>query len=59
MLPKHVPVLLFYWTVAVLQPDKGVQFKRDPYKRDAEVLKGLNGDFKFRKRPVGQKRKTL
>jgi murein L,D-transpeptidase YcbB/YkuD len=59
MLPKHVPVLLFYWTVAALQPDGGVRFKRDPYKRDAVVLEGLNDDFKFRKRPVGQKRKTL
>jgi murein L,D-transpeptidase YcbB/YkuD len=58
MLPKHVPVLLFYWTVDP-EPDGSVRFKRDPYKRDAEVLKGLNGEFKFRKRPVGQKRKTL
>ena len=58
MLPKHVPVLLFYWTVDP-EPDGSVRFKRDLYKRDAEVLKGLNGEFKFRKRPVGQKRKTL
>ena len=58
MLPKHVPVLLFYWTIDP-EPDGSVRFKRDPYKRDAEVLKGLNGEFKFRKRPVGQKRKTL
>ncbi len=58
MLPKHVPVLLFYWTAAV-EPDGSVRFKKDPYKRDAKVLKGLNGEFKFRKRPVGQQRKTL
>ena len=52
-LPKPVPILLFYWTVAV-KPDGTVHFKKDPYKRDAEVLQGLNGNFKFRKRPVGQ-----
>ena len=57
-LPKPVPVLLFYWTAA-MEPDGSVRFKRDPYKRDAEVLEGLNGEFKFRKRPVGQKRQTL
>ena len=57
-LPKPVPVLLFYWTAAV-EPDGSVRFKKDPYKRDVKVLKGLNGQFKFRKRPVGQKRKTL
>ena len=53
-LPKPVPVLLFYWTVSV-RPDGTVRFKRDPYQRDAGVLEGLIGDFKFRKRPVGQK----
>jgi len=58
MLPKPVPILLFYWTAAV-EPDGTVRFKKDPYKRDAEVLQGLNGNFKFRKRPVGQKRQTL
>lgn len=57
-LPKPVPVLLFYWTAA-MEPDGSVRFKKDPYKRDAEVLEGLNGQFKFRKRPVGQKRQTL
>jgi murein L,D-transpeptidase YcbB/YkuD len=57
-LPKPVPILLFYWTAAV-EPDGTVRFKKDPYKRDAEVLQGLNGNFKFRKRPVGQKRQTL
>lgn len=58
MLPEHVPVLLFYWTVSAARPDGIVRFKRDPYERDAEVLEGLNGDFNFRKQPVGQKRKT-
>jgi murein L,D-transpeptidase YcbB/YkuD len=58
MLPKPVPILLFYWTAAV-ESDGTVRFKKDPYKRDAEVLQGLNGNFKFRKRPVGQKRQTL
>lgn len=52
-LAKPVPILLFYWTVAV-GPDGTVRFKTDPYKRDAEVLQGLNGNFKFRKRPVGR-----
>jgi hypothetical protein len=42
-----------------MEPDGSVRFKKDPYKRDAEVLEGLNGEFKFRKRPVGQKRQTL
>jgi murein L,D-transpeptidase YcbB/YkuD len=58
MLPKHIPVLLFYWTASV-EPDGKVRFKKDPYKRDDAILKGLNGEFKFRKRPVGQKRQTL
>jgi murein L,D-transpeptidase YcbB/YkuD len=58
ILPKPVPVLLFYWTIDP-EPDGSVRFKTDPYKRDAVVLKGLNGEFKFRKRPVGQTRKTL
>jgi murein L,D-transpeptidase YcbB/YkuD len=57
-LPRYVPVLLFYWTIDP-EPDGSVHFKKDPYERDADVLKGLNGDFKFRKRPVGQKRQTL
>jgi murein L,D-transpeptidase YcbB/YkuD len=57
-LTQPVPVFLFYWTVHPEQ-DGSVSFKKDPYKRDAEVLKGLNGEFKFRKRPVGQKRQTL
>ena len=58
ILPKPVPVLLFYWTIDP-EPDGSVRFKTDPYKRDAVVLKGLNGEFKFRKRPVGETRKTL
>ena len=47
-LPKPVPVLLFYWTASA-RPDGIVRFKRDPYDRDAEVLVGLNGGFRFRK----------
>ncbi len=58
MLPKPVPILLFYWTAAV-EPDGPVRFKKDQYKRDAEILQGLNGNFKFRNRPVGQKRQTI
>ena len=57
-LPRRVPVFLFYWTVDP-EPDGTVHFKKDPYKRDDGVLKGLNGDFKFRKGPIGEKRKTL
>ena len=32
MLPKPVPILLFYWTAAV-EPDGTVRFKKDPYKK--------------------------
>jgi len=57
-LPKHIPVLLLYWTVAVDQEGK-VHFKKDPYNRDKAVLEGLEEEFKFRKRPFGKQRPTL
>jgi len=47
LLPESVPVLLFYWTVAVDDADR-VQFRSDIYQRDAAVLKALNGEFKPR-----------
>jgi len=57
-LPKQIPVLLLYWTVAVDQ-DGTVNFKKDPYGRDKAVLEVLEEDFKFRKRPFGNQRPTL
>ena len=43
-LPKPMPISLFYWTVRF--DEKGdIIFKKDIYKRDAEVLNGLNEKF--------------
>lgn len=39
-LPNPMPVLLTYWTAWV--EDGEVQFREDPYERDAAVLKALN-----------------
>ena len=50
-LPEPIPVLLLYWTVAIL-PSGEVHFKKDIYGRDEAVLEGLNGEFTFRKRPT-------
>jgi murein L,D-transpeptidase YcbB/YkuD len=50
-LERPVPVLLYYWT-AQGRPDGTTQFKKDIYGRDAAVLKALDGEFKFRKRPL-------
>ncbi|WP_068308684.1 L,D-transpeptidase family protein [Aliiruegeria sabulilitoris] len=41
-LPEPMPVLLTYWTAWV--EDGVVQFREDPYERDAAVLKALNAD---------------
>ena len=49
-LPVPVPVLLFYWTVEPF-PNGEVHFKSDLYGRDEALLEGLNGEFRFRKRP--------
>ena len=57
-LPKPIPVMLLYWTVAVDQ-DGTVHFKNDPYNRDKAVLEGLEKYFKFRERPFGKQRPTL
>jgi murein L,D-transpeptidase YcbB/YkuD len=50
-LDRPVPVLLLYWTAAS-DPDGQVDFLPDIYGRDATVLKALNGEFRYRKRPV-------
>ena len=39
-LDKPVPVLLYYWTVAV-EDDGDVLFRSDVYGRDAAILKAL------------------
>lgn len=41
-LPKPMPVLLTYWTAWV--EDDVVQFREDPYERDAAVLKALDAN---------------
>lgn len=51
MLDEPVTVMLMYWTVSVPQ-DGTVEFKGDIYDRDRAVLEGLNGEFRFRKRPL-------
>ena len=43
-LPEQIPVLLFYWTVA-LDSTGTIYFKKDIYNRDAPILKGLNKKF--------------
>ena len=45
-LTEPVPVLLLYWTVNV-DAEGTVYFKEDIYERDAKVLAGLDGGFKF------------
>jgi murein L,D-transpeptidase YcbB/YkuD len=50
-LATPVPILLYYWTVQG-RPDGSTQFLRDIYGRDAAVLKALDGEFKFRKKPL-------
>lgn len=48
---QKIPVLLFYWTVAV-EEDGIVRFKEDPYGRDDRVLASLDSEFKLRKRDL-------
>ncbi len=50
-LARPVPVLIYYWTAQGM-PDGGVQFQKDIYGRDDAVLKALDGEFKFRKKPL-------
>ena len=45
-LSEPVPVLLLYWTVNV-DAAGTVYFKEDIYERDAKVLAGLDGGFRF------------
>ncbi len=49
-LDEPVPVVLAYLTAWV--EDDGVQFRQDPYARDARILEGLRGPFRFRERPI-------
>ena len=46
LLPHKVPVLLIYWT-ADEDPDGRIVFKRDVYRRDARLLRALDGRFNF------------
>ena len=46
VLARKVPVLLIYWT-ADEDPDGHLVFKRDVYKRDARLLRALDGPFSF------------
>jgi murein L,D-transpeptidase YcbB/YkuD len=41
-LARPVPILLYYWTVAI-EDDGDVLFKRDLYDRDAELLAAIDG----------------
>jgi murein L,D-transpeptidase YcbB/YkuD len=50
-LSRPVPVLILYWT-AETGADGRVDFLPDVYGRDPAVLKALNGEFRYRKRPV-------
>jgi len=50
-LREPVPVILMYWTVDV-DADGSVQFRPDLYHRDAAVLRALDEDFSFRRRPI-------
>ena len=45
-LSEPVPVLLLYWTVNV-DADGTVYFRDDIYQRDAKVLAGLDGAYRF------------
>jgi murein L,D-transpeptidase YcbB/YkuD len=45
-LSEPVPVLILYWTVNI-GADGTVYFKDDIYQRDAKVLTGLDGEYKF------------
>lgn len=46
-LARPVPVLLIYWTAEVDPDDGRVIFKRDVYRRDARLLRALDGRFRF------------
>ena len=50
-LKTPVPVLIYYWTAQGM-PDGGIQYQKDIYGRDDAVLKALDGEFKFRKKPL-------
>jgi murein L,D-transpeptidase YcbB/YkuD len=50
-LREPVPVILMYWTIDA-DPDGTIYFERDLYDRDPRVLRGLDGDFSFRRRQI-------
>jgi murein L,D-transpeptidase YcbB/YkuD len=50
-LPEPMPILLMYWTVALLE-DGTIGFKRDVYGRDGAVLAALEEEFKGPSRKV-------
>jgi murein L,D-transpeptidase YcbB/YkuD len=50
-LNRPVPVLLLYWT-AETGADGRLEFLPDVYGRDPALLKPLNGELRYRKRPV-------
>lgn len=45
-LSRPVTIMLLYWTV-VIEQDGTVNFKKDIYDRDANLLKALDADFSF------------
>jgi murein L,D-transpeptidase YcbB/YkuD len=51
-LNSPLPVMLLYWTVHIV--DGNVMFKQDIYGRDKQLLKALDGPFRFRSSVVKQ-----
>jgi murein L,D-transpeptidase YcbB/YkuD len=50
-LREPVPVIVMYWTVDV-DADGTVHFRPDLYHRDGDLLRALDEDFSFRRRPI-------
>ena len=47
-LAKPLPVLLQYWTVETARNPGEIVFRKDIYKRDAPILKGLDAPYVIR-----------